>query len=66
VKPCSSEKSISKWHRRDASIFDVLARDTWLADSEGNIDDSRDGDCEGDGCGGGVNDFLGGDSRSVG
>jgi hypothetical protein len=37
-----------------------------LADSDGNIDDSCEGDCEGDRCGVGVDVFLGGDSRSVG
>lgn len=57
---------MSKWHRRDASIFAVLLRDTLLADSEGNIDESCEGDCEGDRLGGGVGVFLGSDSRGVG
>jgi hypothetical protein len=57
---------MSKWHRRDASIFPVLLRDTLLADSEGNIDDSREGDCEGDCYSGSVGVFLGSDSRGVG
>jgi hypothetical protein len=57
---------MSKWHRRDASIFPILLRDTLLADSEGNIDDSREGDCEGDCCSSSVSMFLGSDSRGVG
>jgi hypothetical protein len=62
----SSEKSTPKWHRRDARIFNVLVRDTLLADSDGNIDNSCEGDCEGERSGGGVGVVLGGDSRSVG
>ena len=57
---------MSKWHRRDASIFAVLLRDTLLTDSEGNIDNSREGDCEGDGYSGSVSVFLAGNSRGVG
>jgi hypothetical protein len=64
--PFCCEKSTSKWHRRDASIFGALDLDTTEADSDGCIDESCEGESDGDRCTGGVSALLGGTSLSAG